>query len=994
MKNFSVKSLGLLLLILVPIIAFAGNGKLAGTVKDDAGKPVPGANVMVEGTRLGNNADMNGVFFVLNIPPGTYNVTVSAVGFERRIYRGVVISSDRTTDMNFMLRESAVQVEAVIVEAERRLVEKTQTSTRTVVTADEIGALPVTNIYELSQNAASNYDGFVRGGQRYETKTIVDGVDLTDVYYAPAADNISPGQGYINSNRQNERENTVLDVSPRLVSELAVNTGGLGAEYKSATAGVINVNLKEARGPITVRFDGLMTAGKLTHFGPGVYDDANLYFAERDTLRAQGLRSTPIDSAKIRKANRYTWSPDKYNYGDKPEMNMELSAGGNLTKDLNFLLTGSYINEYGRFPNQFNRSVNIGLKSNYQLSDNSKITAFGLIQDRGKLFSWKNSRYSDVTRFFLEGTPVYDGLSWVGSLKWTNFLSPETFYEVQISHTDQENRQGYVDGNGDGVIQVGENGDFITFSDSSTIAKYVSDFSKDGYRGKFFSQGYTDDQAQVAFGSNAGGAAWKLARPVPFYEDIRSYDNTVKLDFTSQVTANHQLRAGAEFVARTMQLDRNSGNEQGYWLDVKEPIRRESYKYNPYDIGIYAQDRMEYAGLIVNLGLRLDGFNRDVAQFLNWFDAFHADSTINPGGVSYVQRKAATLQSDILPTAWYLSPRLGVSHPISDNAAMYFSFSRTTQLQPYSRLYANHEAINGITATYTSFPDVDMKPIRSTNYELGLQWSFAPTWGVDMNAYYRDMDDYSMIGGGITATSRVATTVSPGAPVTYYYYTSWGYADARGVEVTLKKLPSQLFNFMTLSGRLSYTFAFVKGAAYAGGNRLDYTSVRDSAAFAGDIPRNDIATVNTYEADLGGGNTTLSAGFDRTHRMNMSIVADFPYEIRLGLTGLAASGFFYRETLGDPRARSLASGPWRNVLNLHLEKGFTFMQRARVAVYVDVKNLLDAENILAYDNSISGQVVWEQTGDPTGLVKRVITPDGSYVYENPRTIYVGIQLQY
>jgi hypothetical protein len=160
------------------------------------------------------------------------------------------------------------------------------------------------------------------------------------------------------------------------------------------------------------------------------------------------------------------------------------------------------------------------------------------------------------------------------------------------------------------------------------------------------------------------------------------------------------------------------------------------------------------------------------------------------------------------------------------------------------------------------------------------------------------------------------------------------------------------------------------------------------------ISRSDISAFNSYEADLGGGSSILNTGFDRTHRMNMSIVADFPYEIRLGVTGLVASGFFYRETLGDPRARSLATGPTRSLFNLHLEKAFSFAQRMRVAVYVDVKNIFDKANILAYDNSLDGQPFWEQTGDPTGPRQRVITGDGSYVYDNPRTIYVGIQLQY
>ncbi|MFH1011500.1 MAG: carboxypeptidase-like regulatory domain-containing protein, partial [bacterium] len=53
---------------------FAGTtGKIAGFVKDAAsGEPLIGANILVEGTTLGASADVEGYFFIINVPPGTY----------------------------------------------------------------------------------------------------------------------------------------------------------------------------------------------------------------------------------------------------------------------------------------------------------------------------------------------------------------------------------------------------------------------------------------------------------------------------------------------------------------------------------------------------------------------------------------------------------------------------------------------------------------------------------------------------------------------------------------------------------------------------------------------------------------------------------------------------------------------------------------------------------------------------------------------------------
>jgi outer membrane receptor protein involved in Fe transport len=989
--------------LLIPImVAYAANGKISGTVKDAAGKPVPGANVLVEGTKLGGSADADGNYFVLNVPPGTYSVAVSAVGYEKKVYAGVAVTSDRTTELDMEINESAVELEAVVVQAQRRLVEKTQTSTRTVVTGDAITALPVLDVRALAQNTASNYEGFVRGGQRYETKTVVDGVDITDLYYSPAAIGISPGSGYVNVTRQNEAQNTIADISTGGVNEVAVNTGAVDVDYQSASAGLININLREGRGPISGKIDfrdrmpkSVFAAQKQN--GPDIYWDAASYFAERNNL----LTHAGASHSDTLKANRYTWYPGEYNYGDRPERNLEASLGGSLTDDLNFFANGRYFNSYGTLPNEFTRKLNLQLKSGYQLTNQIKLTAFGILEDRGELFGWKNRVYNEIMRFYLQGVPQWDGETWLGSLKWSHFLSSETYYEIQVSHTYREDRRGYVlDANG--VINSGQDGNFITFADSATIDKYGSDGfgrvgSPDPNRTKFFSLGYTDAETQTAFSSAAGGGNWKLSRPVPFYEDTKTIDNSIRFDFSSQITVNHQIRLGANLGLHNLNLLRNSGMEEGYWSDTKDPIRREVWDYNPYELSFYGQDRIEYSGLIVNLGMRVDAYNRDVNGFLNWFNALYRDTTtLNPGGQALVARTKATLGSKI-PTSWYLSPRIGVSHPISDDAAMYFSFAQMTQLPPLSQLYANHDGIDGITATFTTFPNVDEDPIKSTNYEVGLQWSFAPRWGVDVNAYYRDVSNYGYIGGSIN--QRVSPAVSPGTVATFSWQTTWGYADARGIEVTFKKLSSRLFDFVDLSGRASYTFAFIRGSAYAGGNRLDFTAALDSLKNNGNLPYNDIRVVNSYEADLAGGSTTLTQGFDRAHRVTLTAILDFPIDFRISVNGLVASGFRYPTTyLGDPRSRELATGPARKRFDVRFEKSF-FSGSHRVGIYLDVLNIFNNVNILAYDNSLTGQLVWENsvkngTPDPTGVSRRIVSSDGSVFYDIPRQVYFGITLEY
>ncbi len=116
-------------------LVFAGQtGKIAGRVTDGAsGDPLVGTNVIVEGTAFGAATDANGEYFIINLPPGSYDVKFSMIGYAEFTATGVEVNVDVTTPLNAALQSEAVAGESVTVTAERPAIENTLTSTKQIV---------------------------------------------------------------------------------------------------------------------------------------------------------------------------------------------------------------------------------------------------------------------------------------------------------------------------------------------------------------------------------------------------------------------------------------------------------------------------------------------------------------------------------------------------------------------------------------------------------------------------------------------------------------------------------------------------------------------------------------------------------------------------------------------------------------------------------------------------------------------------------------------
>jgi len=229
----------LFLFLLTPFIIYSGTtGKLAGTIKDaQTGESLVGANVVIEGTNFGAATNVNGEYVILNIPPGKYNIKFSFIGYEALLMQSVVITVDQTTVLKIELNPQTIQVDEVIVTARTPLVQKDVTSSISVITREEIEALPVSTFTELLSLQAgvtgSGSNLHVRGGRSNEVAYMIDGTIVVDPLLGGLATNIGNDA----------------------IQELSLLSGTFNAEYGSALSGVVNIVTRDGTDKFSAKLE-------------------------------------------------------------------------------------------------------------------------------------------------------------------------------------------------------------------------------------------------------------------------------------------------------------------------------------------------------------------------------------------------------------------------------------------------------------------------------------------------------------------------------------------------------------------------------------------------------------------------------------------------------------------------------------------------------------------------------------------------------------------
>ena len=212
-------------IIFVHSFLIAGTtGKISGTVVDkETGEPLIGCNVMVDGTTFGAASHIDGTYFILNIPPGTYSLRADMIGFGTVRKTEVPVEIDFTSQINFQLSSVVIEGQEITVVAEKKLIQKDLTASTSIVNADDFEKLPITEISEALELQAGYVNGHLRGGRSGEVAYWIDGVPVTDVFNGE----------------------TVVDVNKNSVSEMQLISGAFNAEYGQAMSGIVNIVTKD-----------------------------------------------------------------------------------------------------------------------------------------------------------------------------------------------------------------------------------------------------------------------------------------------------------------------------------------------------------------------------------------------------------------------------------------------------------------------------------------------------------------------------------------------------------------------------------------------------------------------------------------------------------------------------------------------------------------------------------------------------------------------------
>lgn len=235
----------ILCLGLAPFTAYAvTSGKVTGFVRDAAtGDPLAGVTIRIEGTELRAISGLNGEYFILNVPVGTYRVEVQMIGYLPVRTQELTVSSDRSTRIDFELETTVLDLaEPVTITAPRTSTRSDLTASSELIVPREIESLPVTDLADLIflQNGVvrdAEGDLHVRGGRGNEISYYVDGASLED-----------PLLGGMGTHIQ-------LDS----VAELVINRGGFNAQYGEAMSGVVNIVTREGSGPLSGTLRGATT---------------------------------------------------------------------------------------------------------------------------------------------------------------------------------------------------------------------------------------------------------------------------------------------------------------------------------------------------------------------------------------------------------------------------------------------------------------------------------------------------------------------------------------------------------------------------------------------------------------------------------------------------------------------------------------------------------------------------------------------------------------
>jgi len=769
-------------------------GKISGQVIDsESEEPLIGVNVIVDGTSLGAATDLEGRYTILHIPPGAYTVTATTIGHSTLNITDIRVLIDLNTRVDFTMSPTAIVGEAVTVVAKRPVVRPDVATSVTSLRGSEIRELPVSNVTSAIALQAGIEDGLViRGGGAEELLFQVDDITLRDA-------------------RNNQ---PITGIPMSAIQELSIERGGFNAEYGQVRTGIVNIVSKEGS---RTEYEGTMTVKYSPptpkHFGISPYDQNSMWmrpytdddvawtgtengawdiykqdqypdFNGWNSVSEQLLSdSDPTnDLSPLAAQKLFLWQHRRTPVTDQVDYNIDFGFGGPVPiiseslGDLRFYFSGRSLKEMLLIPlsrddyidYDFMLVVSSDIKSGMRLKyigmtgqsqnvaqnyDEAGNTSTAFLRSPYQIAN--RTGYSQITaRVF---TPSYYSTAKLDhsmhALKFNHTLSAKTFYEASFERVTRSYLTGPV-------------AHRDTSKNMMIIPGYSVDEAPFGFSG-LPDAGIGTEATDFFFGGHTATTR----------DSSTTTSTTFKFDMTSQVNFDNLVKTGFEIVVSD--LDLSYGYVKELFPEGNNYVREHN---TPIRGAAYIQDKFDIREFILNLGLRADysNANRAWPTFVPFSDEWkeYASPSYSSDS-SYTSNDAKSILS--------FSPRLAISHPITEESKLFFNYGHFQQLPTYEEMF---RLGRGSLNQLENFGNPDLVLERTVSYELGFDWSLLNTYLFQIAGFYHDIvdqQDYTDYYSRDGIQVQVANSNS--------------YEDIRGLEFSARKTSGDWW-----TGFLNYTY--------------------------------------------------------------------------------------------------------------------------------------------------------------------------------------------
>jgi len=271
-----------------------------------------------------------------------------------------------------------------------------------------------------------------------------------------------------------------------------------------------------------------------------------------------------------------------------------------------------------------------------------------------------------------------------------------------------------------------------------------------------------------------------------------------KFDITKQWSSNSQLKAGIKYIyhnynisseyndaadTRVMAIGSISNLVFGENIDFESPYKLyENWKASPQQIAAYLQGKFSFNQMIMNLGARIDYFSAGGKNnIFNEFDQFFTQQNNEDREDRSITVKAKKQIE--------LSPRIGISFPITEQTKFYFNYGHFRQMPQAQYLYQMQEKSFIIDrSSISAMGNTNLPMQRTIAYEIGFEKMFTTDYLFQFSGYSRSIDNQISFKSFVSE-DMIYTLAVPN-----------NYNDVRGFEFTLSKIKGRI-----LRGFFNYT---------------------------------------------------------------------------------------------------------------------------------------------------------------------------------------------